>query len=179
MTGYANIYDTLPWHRKVLAVSEDDRIGAFGLYVACCVFCQTYLTDGFIAYGQMPAVFPCSEDQRNRLAKHLVDAGLLDKVDGGIEVHDYLDHNRSKEQIADSYKRMSDGGRKGGSKKPGKAQVKVASKPTLQGFTEKSRDSREEKSLGASEAREALDLAPDPSEAVYVSAFNDDDPMPL
>jgi len=164
---YAAIYATLLWHHKVLALSDDDRLAAFGFYCACCAYCQVNRTDGFLAYAQLVAVFPCTDDERKRYTSALTAVRLFDDVDGGIEVHDYLDHNSSRQQIENGRKGMSDGGRKGGIAS-GETRRRQPLKPTLEGSAEQSsteQSSTEQKCAVEEEVRADSEQARFPSEA--------------
>jgi len=135
--AYAAISASFPWHRKVVALPEADRIAAFGFYVAACVYCQAYRTDGYLSYPQLVAIFPFPEEQRNRLGSLLIDASLFDRAEGGVQIHHYLDHNRSRAEIDAGTKAMSDGGRRGGQVKR-RDKTSLPLKPTLEGSPEKS-----------------------------------------
>lgn len=91
----------------------------FGLYAAGLVYCNRNLTDGFIprasartlldteylaSDGRILTVAVTSgmsgEDVTCAMvAEWLVAAGLWDMTDGGYLVHDFLDHNPSREQV--------------------------------------------------------------------------------
>ena len=137
--AYAAIYAELLWHRKVLALSEKDRLAAFGFYCACCAYCQLNRTDGFLANPQLVAVFPCTEVERTRYTSALIAVRLFDIAEGGIAVHDYLVHNASKEDIENGRRRMSEGGKKSPPKKS-KTPPKVPSEGSFGRSTEQSRD---------------------------------------
>ena len=130
--AYAAIYASLPFHKKVRTIPAADRLAALGYYTAVCVYCQTYRTDGCVAHEQLVAVLPCTEEERTRYTAILVRVGLFDEVEDGIEVHDYLSVNKSREQIENARDRMSEGG-KHSPKRP----QKVASEGTLPRSTEK------------------------------------------
>lgn len=143
--SYAKIHATLPWHRKLHAISDDLRLAALGYYVATVAYCENYRTDGRVEDFQLQAVAPCSTEERTRLVNALVEANLFDRSASGVVVHDYLDWNRSKADIEAGREAMSKGGRRGG-KASGAARRTQPSKPTLEGSPEKRRDSREEDS---------------------------------
>jgi hypothetical protein len=136
--AYAAIYASLPFHKKVRTIPAADRLAAFGYYVAVCVYCQTYRTDGFVAHEQLVAVFPCTEEERTGYTSILVRVGLFDEVEDGVEVHGYLSVNKSREQIEAAHDRMSEGGRKGG-RKAGRNRPSLPLNPTPEGSIEESR----------------------------------------
>jgi hypothetical protein len=81
------------------------------LWVLGLMHCQESLTDGFIAEEALPYLGAKNAAQ---LADHLVKAGLWHKVDGGWEVHDYLEHNRSASQVAELKATKQTSGKLGG-----------------------------------------------------------------
>jgi len=134
---YAAICASLPWHRKVRAIPDQERLAAFGLYTAVCAYSQALRTDGFIAHQQLAAVFPCPEEERTRCSSALIRVGLFDEADGGIQVHDYLEHNKSREQIEQLGGQRATAGRRGGVAS-GKARGSKGSKQLLEATPEQS-----------------------------------------
>lgn len=62
--------------------------------------CSTHLTDGVLGVTSAKDVAPSlSAQQRAAAIKVLVKVGLLEVIDGGWMVHDYLKHNDSKSQV--------------------------------------------------------------------------------
>jgi len=135
--AYAAICASLPWHRKVRAIPDQERLAAFGLYTAVCAYSQALRTDGFIAHQQLAAVFPCPEEERTRCSSALIRVGLFDEADGGIQVHDYLDHNKSREQIERLGQQRTEAGAKGGIAS-GKARGSKGLKQRVEAIPEKS-----------------------------------------
>lgn len=100
------------------------------LHVCALVYCGRYLTDGFIPHGQVPkmadwtgiALVPPDNSLASagsnvdwrQLVQRLVGVGLWVAVDGGYQIHDYLEYNPSREealQIIETRRRV---GRIGG-----------------------------------------------------------------
>jgi hypothetical protein len=75
-------------HPKILRLSD----GAFRFWVAGLAHCQQHLTDGAIPSAMMRTLVAMT----GRRVKELVDAGLWLEIDGGYQVHDYLQHNESR-----------------------------------------------------------------------------------
>lgn len=109
---YARIVVSLPWHEKILGITERDRAAAFGYYVAACCFCQEQLSDGFIRTAELVKVFP--DKRYDRLVRTLMDAELFERADNGFLVHDYLDVNKSRAEVLAERKQKRDAGRRGG-----------------------------------------------------------------
>lgn len=86
----------------VLAVK---RAGKFGgdvvfMWLGIRAYCGQRLTDGFIPTEMLGEVRgPLDQKQREAAVKALCDIGLLEKVDGGLQMHDYLQWSRSKSQV--------------------------------------------------------------------------------
>lgn len=79
----------MPENRKVMGISD----AAFRLYVEAICWCSRQESDGHI-----PASF-IRRLGKAKAVQELVDVGLLDDAVGGYAVHDYLDFQRSAEEI--------------------------------------------------------------------------------
>ena len=78
------------------------RAGVYGmaLYLSGLIYCNQALTDGFIDEGLLNGLCGDSYQTPNRKsAGRLVELGLWEKVKDGYLVHDFLEFNRSKEDI--------------------------------------------------------------------------------
>ena len=90
------------------------RDAAF-LYIAGNGFCNEYLTDGFISDTDIETVaFNAFQRQPKKAVESLVRAGLWDRVPGGYMIHDYLDYNKSKQEIEELRSKKTYAGKKGG-----------------------------------------------------------------
>lgn len=82
------IDDGIADHPKLLALSADRRWG----YIEALCYCRRRLTDGEIPSGLLdPAT-----------ARALMKVGLLERIDGRLLVHDYLDWNLSRVDVEGS-----------------------------------------------------------------------------
>jgi hypothetical protein len=81
------------------------------LWLCGLLFCQDSLTDGFIPAESLPYL---GVKNAGQLADHLVKAGLWHVSDGGWTVNDYLEHNRSANEVADLRAKRGNGGKLGG-----------------------------------------------------------------
>lgn len=99
------IDDAFHCHPKVLAAGNE----AIGLYVRCGSWCAQQLTDGWVPC-QVAVLYGATDVDAStgRLidggvgatpAHHLIIAGLWEASDGGFWIHDYLDFNRSRDQV--------------------------------------------------------------------------------
>lgn len=81
--------DTFPNNPKILPLSNS----AFRLYIEGLCYANQYLTDGFLAQ----AVVKRLDGDSAHL--ELVDAGLWDIADGGMQIHDYCEHQSSRADV--------------------------------------------------------------------------------
>jgi hypothetical protein len=108
--------DEFPEHQKNWALTD----AAFRLHTSGIAFCNRQLTDGFIRGDKVPSLVP---RYRRKTLDELVDRKLwVPIMDGHLyEVHDYLDWNKSKEQITEEKERLrlvrSAAGKKGAEKR--------------------------------------------------------------
>lgn len=86
---YIRVHDGLDEHPKVEPLSD----GAFRLLLRCWFYCSRNRTDGRIA----DAIWRKRGTPKAR--RELLEAGLAEQRDGHIEMHDYLEHQRSAEEI--------------------------------------------------------------------------------
>jgi hypothetical protein len=90
---WVKLDDRFPSHRKIALLS--DR--AFRLHVSAICWCSENLTDGRIADRELTLLAKIRGIKTT--AQQLADAGLWDRVDGGWQIHDYLDYNPSRAQV--------------------------------------------------------------------------------
>lgn len=98
-TVYAQLLVSLPWHEKVCNIPIADAPAALGLYAASLCWCQANLTDGVILKPQVAALMPMRPRDAKRLSSVLVACELWDETDSAFVIHDYLDWNKSREEI--------------------------------------------------------------------------------
>lgn len=96
MTGkdertYIRLHDGMPDHPKVEALSDK----AFRLLVTTWCWCSRHLTDGRVPM----AVWRKRGTPKAR--RELVEAGLVEQHDDHVMMHDYLDHQRSADEVAE------------------------------------------------------------------------------
>lgn len=109
--AYTNTDYSFWTNPKVRASGKD---AAF-LYIAGNGFCNEYLTDGFISDTDIETVaFNAFLRSPKKAVESLVKAGLWDRVSGGYMIHDYLDYNKSKQEIEELRSKKTYAGKKGG-----------------------------------------------------------------
>lgn len=154
--GWIKLDHVLLYHPKVMAAQE-----AYGLYCQGLLYADFQGSDGFIADHIIPTLLPALPARK--LKAKLIEVGLWDEVPGGVEISNYLKHNRSADEVADLKQKRAEAGAKGGShpKANSKHLLKqTASKSVDDAQAEKNREeeTREEKSLKASSQAAPDDL---------------------
>lgn len=87
--AWFKVDDGMHSHPKILDAGNE----AIGLWARCGSYCSHYLTEGFVKrdvallYGDMA------------LVDVLVKVGLFEPVEGGWQMHDFLDYNPTKEKV--------------------------------------------------------------------------------
>jgi hypothetical protein len=106
-------------HPKLL----DLPLEAVGLWVIGLTYSNRYLTDGYVPKAGVSRVVAKPERQ----ARHLVERGLWHPVEGGWQIHDYLDYQPSAEAEKDKRRKRAEAGRAGG-----RASAKARARPTVE-----------------------------------------------
>lgn len=94
--AWVRLDDGFPDHPKALQAGPL----ACWLYVCGIAYANRYLTDGFIPERQVRRLIDAKKPEA--LTEALVNAGLWETVEGGFQIHDYLDYQPSAEKIAES-----------------------------------------------------------------------------
>lgn len=94
---YMRIEENAMDHPKFIALNA----GAWRLWCEGGTYCQKHLTDGLIPMSALKGFRYYSAGAMKQLLEALVPSKgpLWHRVDGGIQVHDYLDHNESRERV--------------------------------------------------------------------------------
>jgi hypothetical protein len=121
--------DGVSHHPKVIAAGPE----AAWLWVAAIDYARAHLTNGLVPFAILP-MLGRFRTRVDRLAAQLVAAGLFVPVDGGYTIHDFLDHNDSREAVLE--KRRKDSERKRGNVH---ASVRVESKRNPDGIQQDSK----------------------------------------
>ena len=106
--AWVRIDDGFAEHPKVLRVGSD----AAWLHIAALCHCNRVQTDGVIHAEMLPRL----SDKRSplRLVEKLVAVGMWDVHPDGWAIHDYLDYQPSKEELAARRQVRAEAGRLGG-----------------------------------------------------------------
>jgi hypothetical protein len=120
---WIKVDDGITEHPKFAALTSD----AWALWLHGTTYASRNRTDGLIPAAMLGRL--SNVKNPTRVAAELVAAGLWHEVDAGFEIHDYLEHQRSREQIdadraaADERQRRSRARRKAASTGDGHAPV--------------------------------------------------------
>jgi hypothetical protein len=115
--SYILVDDGMDSHPKIEPLTD----GAFRLLFVCWFWCSRNKTDGL-----MPQASWCKRGTAKQRSE-LMSVGLAEAVDGGVQMHDYLDWQRSAQEIEDLKHKRSVAGRLGGK---AKANAKHVAKQT-------------------------------------------------
>lgn len=122
---WSKIDDQFYDHPKTVAAGP---IG-IALFVCGLSYCSRQLTDGFIAKAQVRRLIDV--DDPYAVAEKLIEVGFWEQVNGGYQVHDYLEYNPSRGQVLELRKARVDAGRMGGVAS-GEARAKQKAKQMLE-----------------------------------------------
>jgi hypothetical protein len=104
---FANFDDSFADHPKVARLSD----GAYRLHSSGILYCNRYLTDGRISVNQASRLIP---KYRASYLLELVAGGLWHHIGNDeYSIHDFLDWNRSREQVESDRERKRKAGKKG------------------------------------------------------------------
>lgn len=95
-------------HPKVLELDEEHRKGCLALYWLAISWCNDHLTDGRVPVGTVRLLGADVVE-----AEELVRVGMWEKDGRGYRVHDFLDFNKSKEQVLIERVQRTEAGRLG------------------------------------------------------------------
>lgn len=110
---WVNLDDNFPEHPKVDGLSD----AAFRLQVAGICYANRQLTDGRIPPDKVRRLVPRF---KQAALDELTDRAMwLPLASGGWQIRDYLDWNRSRDQVESERERKSKGGRKGAQRRWG------------------------------------------------------------
>lgn len=96
---YFTLTNEYPRHRKIRNLSDK----AFRLHVELIADCNEAKSDGKFSKNELNMRGP-------KAGKELIEIGLVEQIDGGYQLHDYLSHQHSKKQIEAFKANKSDAG---------------------------------------------------------------------
>lgn len=137
---YITVHDGMPEHPKVEPLSD----AAFRLLIESWCYSSRNLSDGVI----LAAVW--AKRGTPKVRRELEAAGLVEACDGGVLLHDYTQHQRTRAEVEAQRARNAENGRKGGQAKA--AGRKPARKPAAK------QPASEPAATGQPAASESLDV---------------------
>lgn len=93
--GYVQLVNAFYSNEKVQELARSGRMDSVGAFCMALAYCGDHLTDGFVPRRTMLYVIGATSEQ----IRALCDVGMLEEVDEGWLIHDYTEHNRTKEQV--------------------------------------------------------------------------------
>ena len=149
---FAHLRQSFWRHPRVTSVSKSAR----WVYAAGLSYCADAESDGFIA--ERAAVVMLAEGSK-RDVQELVTAGLWTVTDGGYSVSGYLEHNKSKADMASAREKMGKGGAKGGGSNRLPNATSQA-QPTKQGTLQPTKQGQSKVRATEEEVEEEVDTTP-------------------
>lgn len=101
--GYVQLANGFYLNRKVRRLRRT-MPSAISAFVIMLSYCGDNLTDGFVDSDTAEFVLDITTQELDALQQ----VGLIEAVDGGYVIHDYLEHNRSRQQVMAKRKREHD-----------------------------------------------------------------------
>lgn len=111
--SWVKIDDGIVDNLKTLKVWSRDP-EAFALDVRGIAYAAKQLTDGFVPDEILELWYTGRAEDLQALTEILVDVQRWERVEGGFEIHDYLDYNPSKEKVLETRAKRANNGGKGG-----------------------------------------------------------------
>jgi hypothetical protein len=94
--AWVKLDDAMGEHRKVKRALRKNR-SAVALHFLGILHCSRYLTDGFVEDEYVEEILPSRE--RKAALDVLIEQGLWVQARGGYTIHDYLEHNPTREKV--------------------------------------------------------------------------------
>lgn len=98
--GYVQLANGFYLNRKVRRLRRT-MPSAISAFVVMLSYCGDNLTDGYVDDDTAEFVLDITVQELDALRQ----VGLIESVDGGYVIHDYLEHNRSRQQVIAKRKR--------------------------------------------------------------------------
>ena len=188
----------MAWVRLDEEFAEHPKLANAGplagmMQVAALCYCNRHLTDGFIPRGQAPKLITCDGLYRERngqvlpvtwrdVVQDMLNEGLWEEVDGGYQIHDYLEFQPSKEDVLSSREQKREAGSKGGqaaakarATRSAKAAAKAPAKASAQAQPQAEPQAKS-KPVPVPVPGSDPDPAPDPQEQPGIPASPGDEP---
>lgn len=103
--SWIKIDDSLAFHPKISRLND----AQFRFYITALCYAGRHLTDGLVFVEALPRTHPS-------VIRKLVEVGLFEKTAKGLEIHDFLDFQRSRAEVETLREKKREAGAKGGKK---------------------------------------------------------------
>ncbi len=100
--AWIKLDDQITQHQKFLKAGM-----SAWMWVGCLSYAQRFLTDGFVPTEAIASLLGPIPKPKSHIKK-LLACRLLEKVKGGYQIHDYLDHNDSKAVVLEKRRIISE-----------------------------------------------------------------------
>jgi len=98
--SWLQLDDRILEHPKFIRAAKRGGSEAIHLWLGIRAYCGQLLTDGFVPEDMLDEVRGPKDPEKRALAlRVLIEEKLLHRVEGGVEMHDYLDWSESKRDI--------------------------------------------------------------------------------
>jgi hypothetical protein len=101
--SWIKIDDSLAFHPKISRLND----AQFRFYITALCYAGRHLTDGLVFIEALPRTHPS-------VIRKLVEVGLFEKTAKGLEIHDFLDFQRSRADVEALREKKREAGAKGG-----------------------------------------------------------------
>lgn len=93
-----------PWVKILNGMATHPRVNrtglaGFGLHVAAICYCNEHLTDGFVPKGVATQAFGMLTEKVELTIRELVEVELWLPVEGGFQIRDYADYQKTRAQV--------------------------------------------------------------------------------
>ena len=102
--GYVQLVNGFYDNDKVRDLVRMGHADSVGIFCMALSLCGDRLTDGFISRRALLSNIGATLEQ----VQALVDEGMLEEVEEGWLIHDYAEHNRTKEQVLHARKKSAE-----------------------------------------------------------------------
>ncbi len=107
---WTKLTEDFPQHPKILAAGERAEL----LHIHALIYCNHFLTDGFIPFEVVPTLTQLPKRQALACVQTLIKLGIWMPVEGGYQIHDFLEYQPSKAKVLAERRRKASAGQAGG-----------------------------------------------------------------
>lgn len=154
--GYAQLSNGY-WRNVKIAELRETCGSAVGMYSMMLSYCSDRMTDGYVERKAARYLLRATDEELDAL----IEAGLITETNDGYQIHDYLKHNNSRDQIM--HKRQREKRRyeakKESSAEALPAEIRQKSDRIGTNIKHKTKNKKEEEELHSSSSKEPAETA--------------------